>query len=335
MVYRMKTQDRLVEDKCVSKRRLFPHLLLYLAIFAVIFCEVVVGEGDTQISLASEPISKEVNQSENATYTLTVTNLENASNTILLNITLNEAAFGSLSRDTVTLNASESNISYLNVGNPNVGVFNTTVRATLQENNSVFAGVRVVTTVIDSTPPAVANSSAVPKVIPEDTDAESLWGETSNLSVVVTDGSNISSVTINLSAIGGSIKQPMRRIDDSNVWVVTTNASVGSAMFGGCYVPCLLKVNATDVYMNSNTSANIGLVVVKSGDVYPYKGDGEVNFRYDALQLVRYTKNVPGFDKIQENIADVGVRDGKLDFRYDALRLVRHTKKVPSFEILH
>ena len=105
--------------------------------------------GDTHLSLTSEPMSKEVNQSENATYTLTVTNHENASNTILLNITLNEAAFGSLSKDTFTLNASESNISYLTVKDPNVGIFNTSVRATLQGNSSVFAEVRVVTTVID------------------------------------------------------------------------------------------------------------------------------------------------------------------------------------------
>ena len=105
--------------------------------------------GDTHLSLTSEPMSKVVNQSENANYTLTVTNHENASNTILLNITLNEAAFGSLSKDTFTLNASESNISYLTVKDPNVGIFNTSVRATLQGNSSVFAEVRVITTVID------------------------------------------------------------------------------------------------------------------------------------------------------------------------------------------
>jgi len=105
--------------------------------------------GNTHLSLTSEPMSKVLNQSENANYTLTVTNHENATNTILLNITLNEAAFGSLSKDTFTLNASESNISYLTVKDSNVGIFNTSVRATLQGNSSVFAEVRVVTTVID------------------------------------------------------------------------------------------------------------------------------------------------------------------------------------------
>ena len=341
----MKTQDRLVGDKGASKRRLFPHLLLYLAIFAVIFCGVVVGEGDTHISLSSEPMSKEVNQSENATYTLTVTNHENATNTILLNITQNEATFGSLSRDTLTLNASESNISYLKVGDPNVGIFNTIVLATLQGNSSVFAVASVVTTVInstlgshlmDSTQPIVTNLSAEPKIIPEDMDGKPFLGETSNLSVFVTDESNISSVTINLSAIGGSPVQPMGRIGNSNVWAVTTNASVGSAIFEERYVPCLLEVNATDEHLNSNTSANIELVVVKSGDVYnPDTGDGKVNFQTDALHLVRYTTKFPSYDTIQKNVADVGVRDGVLNFRHDALYLVRHTKNFPGCEVLH
>ena len=289
--------------------------------------------GDTHLSLTSEPMSKEVNQSENANYTLTVTNHENASNTILLNITLNEAAFGSLSKDTFTLNASESNISYLTVKDPNVGIFNTSVRATLQGNSSVFAEVRVVTTVIDLTPPAVTNASAEPKIIPKDTDGVPLCGETSNLSVVVTDESNISSVTINLSAIGGSTVQPMRRIMDSNVWVVTTNASVGSAIFEGGYVPSLLEVNATDEHLNSNTAANVELVVVKSGDVHGTNGN--VEFRSDALYLVRYTKKVPFYNTIQENVADVGKRDGVLDFRHDALYLVRHTRNVPGYEVLN
>ncbi len=288
--------------------------------------------GNTHLSLTSEPMSKVVNQSENATYTLTMTNHENATNTILLNITLNEAAFGSLSKDTFTLNASESNISYLTVKDSNVGIFNTSVRAALQGNSSVFAEVRVVTTVIDLTPPAVTNTSAEPKIIPKDTDGVPLWGETSNLSVVVTDGSNISSVTINLSAIGGSTVQPMRRIMDSNVWVVTTNASVGSVIFEGGYVPSLLEVNATDEHRNSNTAANVKLVVVKSGDV---NTDGNVEYRSDALYLVRYTKKVPSYTTIQENVADVGKRDGVLDYQHDALYLVRHTRSVPGYGVLN
>jgi len=288
--------------------------------------------GNTHLSLTSEPMSKVVNQSENATYTLTMTNHENASNTILLNITLNEAAFGSLSKDAFTLNASESNISYLTVKDSNVGIFNTSVRAALQGNSSVFAEVRVVTTVIDLTPPAVTNTSAEPKIIPKDTDGVPLWGETSNLSVVVTDGSNISSVTINLSAIGGSTVQPMRRIMDSNVWVVTTNASVGSVIFEGGYVPSLLEVNATDEHRNSNTAANVKLVVVKSGDV---NTDGNVEYRSDALYLVRYTKKVPSYTTIQENVADVGKRDGVLDYQHDALYLVRHTRSVPGYGVLN
>ena len=90
----------------------------------------------------------EVNQSENATYTLTVRNLGDVEDTIELSITLNEADFAELSADTLTLNANESATAYLNVSDPDVGVYNTTVRATSQGNASVFDEVTVKTTVV-------------------------------------------------------------------------------------------------------------------------------------------------------------------------------------------
>ena len=192
----------------------------------------------------------------------------------------------------------------------------------------------------DNTAPIVEKSYTEPIIIPEDTDGVPLWGEM--VTIDATDGSAISTVTVNLSAMGGS---PITNVSnagnysDGTFWCVfnATNASVGTAEWNatsGTYEPYYLPVNATDIYGNSNTSVSINLIVMKNGDVQPYDGDGEVDFTHDALYLVRHTKGVPGYVDIRDNIADV-TGDGTIDFTHDALYLVRHTKGVPGYEVLH
>jgi hypothetical protein len=126
----------------------------------------------------------------------------------------------------------------------------------------------------DTTPPSVSNPGASHE-IPDDTDRESLWGETVHLNVTVTDDIDVASVTINLSEIGGSAAKPMVNIG-GNTYSTTTNASTGTP-------PKLynLTVNATDVYGNSNTSVVIQLKVMKNGDC---TGNNAVNIG-DALRL--------------------------------------------------
>jgi len=126
----------------------------------------------------------------------------------------------------------------------------------------------------DNSSPIVTNASSSHE-IPDDTDNEPLWGETAQLNVTVTDESNISSVTINLSEIGGSSAKPMLNIG-GNIYSTTTNASAGTP-------PKVynLTVNATDVYGNSNISSTIRLKVMKNGDC---TGNGSVNIG-DALRL--------------------------------------------------
>jgi hypothetical protein len=182
--------------------------------------------------------------------------------------------------------------------------------------------------ITETTPPLVTDPSANPSVIPDDTDDDPRWGETSVLNVTVTDESNIESVTIDLSAIGGSAVQPMTNIV-GDIWSVETNATEGTAP--GTYD---LLINATDEYGNSNTTESISLRVQKNGDVQPYNGDGTVDFMHDGLYLVRHTLNVPGYVDIRDNIADV-TGDGTIDFVHDGLYLVRHTLNVPGYEILH
>ena len=104
----------------------------------------------------------------------------------------------------------------------------------------------------DTTPPVVTNPTATP-------DSISAGGTTgSQLSVTVTDDSEIHSVTINLSAIGGSATTVMSDMGD-NVYSVTTTAAVGTE---GSYN---LPVNATDIYGNSNTDVSIPLTVEPLG----------------------------------------------------------------------
>ena len=115
--------------------------------------------------------------------------------------------------------------------------------------------------------PIVSNPTASHE-IPDDTDNEPLWGETAQLNVTVTDDSEIASVTVNLSEIGGLAAKPLTNIG-GNIWSTTTNASAGTP-------PKIynLTVKATDTFGNSNTSVTIPLRVMKNGDC---NGNGALN----------------------------------------------------------
>jgi len=153
----------------------------------------------------------------------------------------------------------------------------------------------------DTTPPAVSNPTADPEVIPDDTDNNPLWGESSTLTVTVTDESAITSVTIDLSSIGGSAVQAMTDIG-GNIWSVTTNASNGTdGWTGAAYVPYQLQVNATDEHGLSNTAVSIPLTVMKNGDV---SGNGAVTL-YDATYISKWYLGETGFETIIEGVADV------------------------------
>ncbi len=209
---------------------------------------------------------------------------------------------------------------------------NTTNEAKFQSSEDYMAASNAILVVEESEGPAIINASATPQIIPEDTDNVPLWGELSNLSVVVTDVYTITSVTINLSSIGGNTTQTMIP-GGNNVWYYETNASVNSAIFeNGSYVPHQLPVIITDERGYSKETY-IELTVMRNGDVCPYNGDGEVDFMHDTLYLARHTRGVPGYEAIRKNIADV-TGDGEVDFMHDTLYLARHTRGVPGYEAL-
>ena len=183
--------------------------------------------------------------------------------------------------------------------------------------------------VVENTPPGVTNPTANPPSIPEDTDSEPRWGETSQLNVTVTDDCGVASVSINLSSLGGSPDQPMTRIPGTDIWTVTVNASVGTAIYNGSYLPHNLTVYATDIFGNVNASVSIQLTVILNGDV---SENGNVTL-YDAMYLGKHVLDKPGFETMNEGIGEVsGNNEVTL---YDAMYLSKHVLGESGFEILH
>ena len=150
------------------------------------------------------------------------------------------------------------------------------------------------TVVSDTSPPVVTDPSAS-QLIPDDTDGVPLWGETATLNITVTDESDIASVTIDLSAIGGSPVQPMTHIGN-NVWSVTTSASAETPP-----QTYDLTVCATDIHGYTNMSESVELVVMRNGDV---TGDGDVT-PDDVALLENYVTYSGQHTVSSEFVADV------------------------------
>jgi hypothetical protein len=150
---------------------------------------------------------------------------------------------------------------------------------------------------MDSSPPLVTNPASS-QAIPDDTDNDPQWGEIATLNVTVTDDTEVASVTVNLSAIGGSAIQPMSNVA-GNTWSVTTNASAGTPP-----QTYYLQVNATDIYGNSNISVSIPLTVLQNGDI---TGNDLLNIA-DAMLLannVSYPYHDPPYVISSPHAADV------------------------------
>ena len=184
-------------------------------------------------------------------------------------------------------------------------------------------------TIGEATPPLVTSPEATPLCIPEDTDFDPGWGETSQLNITVMDECGVASVTINLSSIGGLPEQPMTRIQDTDIWTVTINVSAGTALlYNETYLPHNLTVHAVDTFGNVNTSVDIPLIIMKNGDV---SENGEVTL-YDAMYLARHTMGKPGFETMNENIGDVSGNSAVT--LYDAMYLAKHVMVESGFDVL-
>ncbi len=171
--------------------------------------------------------------------------------------------------------------------------------------------------------PLVTDPAATPAVIPTDTDGTPGAGETTVLSVAVA-GANIASVTVNLSAIGGSSVTPMTDAGDGT-WTMNATATLSSRFEDGVYLPVLLAVNATDADGLSNTSVSIPLTVVKNGDA---NEDNRVTL-YDAVYTARHLLKSEGYPMTES----VGlVSGGDALSLADAMYLAKHLLGIPGFE---
>ena len=115
----------------------------------------------------------------------------------------------------------------------------------------------------DTEPPLVTDASASRDTILNDNGRARASGtNVTVLNVTATDAdSDVASVTIDLSSIGGSPVQPMEHITGTDVWTVTTNAT------DGVNLTHQLTINATDNEGNYNNTVAIELTVLRRGDV--------------------------------------------------------------------
>ncbi|RXE57121.1 hypothetical protein ABH15_03070 [Methanoculleus taiwanensis] len=178
---------------------------------------------------------------------------------------------------------------------------------------------------VPAAPPVCPSPAASPDTIPTDTDGSAGWGESAALSVNVTGESTITSVTVNLSSIGGSASAAMAA--SGSVWSLSTNATTASPFSGGAYQPVNLTVTATDAGGRTNTTV-IVLTVITNGDV---NEDASVNL-HDAYYLARSVLGVPGYT-MHTNVADVS-GDGAASL-FDAVYLARHILGVTGYGTLH
>ncbi|MFZ2070349.1 MAG: cohesin domain-containing protein [Halobacteriota archaeon] len=165
--------------------------------------------------------------------------------------------------------------SPLNISVETLGTFSNgpIQAANISVNNGTF-------TVLDAIEPSVTNPSAAPDTILNDNGRARTHGTNiSQLNVTVTDNTEVDTVTIDLSPIGGATTAQMTKIPGTDIWTVTVSATAGVNLTHN------LVVNATDVNGDSNTSISIQLTVLRRGDV---DHDNDVDIM-DALYIAKYT----------------------------------------------
>jgi S-layer protein (TIGR01567 family) len=181
----------------------------------------------------------------------------------------------------------------------------------IDEFNNIISG-SVGLKAITSLPIQVMNPSTNPAIILNDNGRPRPPGTNiTRLNVTVTG--NVSSVTIDLSPIGGSAEAPMIKIPGTDIYTITTNATAGINLVNN------LVVNATDTRGNFNNSVSIPLTVSLRGD---FNGDGKIDLK-DLLFLRRHLAGLE--PSINPLVADIqpAEGDGKVDLK-DLLFLRRH-----------
>jgi PKD repeat protein len=135
------------------------------------------------------------------------------------------------------------------------------------------------TAAVPDAPPTVSNPSATPAIILNDNGRPRIPGtNVSQLSVTVTDDTEVDTVTIDLSPIGGSDEAQMTNSPGTDTWTITTNAVEGINLDHD------LIVTATDTSGTSDSSVSIQLAVLRRGDI---DHDNDVDLE-DADAILEY-----------------------------------------------
>ena len=177
--------------------------------------------------------------------------------------------------------------------------------------------------------PEVTNVSATPDTILYDNGRPRTPGTNISLLsayVIDTDGS-ITTVTINLSSIGGSPAHPMEPVSEG-LWEVNITATEVAGALNAPDFTHQLAITATDDDGGINDSVSIELTVLKRGDV---NGDGLVD-KADADYISRYLAGLepeasnPPVVLVGDVIGDAGdpVGNGVVDLM-DALYIAKYT----------
>ena len=180
--------------------------------------------------------------------------------------------------------------------------------------------------IVPNVPPEVTNVSATPDTILYDNGRPRTPGtNTSLLSAHVTDmDGEITTVTINLSSIGGLPAQPMEHVS-GDLWEVTTNAR--EVAINAPDFTHQLTIAATDDNGDINDSVSIELTALKRGDV---TGDGIVD-RMDAEYISRYLVGLEPevLILVGDVVGEAGdpVGDGVVDLM-DALYIAKYTNGI-------
>ncbi|MCK4623961.1 MAG: S8 family serine peptidase [Phycisphaerae bacterium] len=158
--------------------------------------------------------------------------------------------------------------------------------------------------VIDLTAPVIHSATANPGTI------ESNGTDDTLLNVTATDDiSGIASVTVNLTAIGGSQAQEMTNV--SCVWQFTANTTaVGNVT---------LPVNVTDAAGNSNTSATIALAVIPPTVTASVNTTANETTLIDAMDKTGTTIDLVTGRNVTDGVVSVSIAPDASDFGSGAL----------------
>ncbi len=303
------------------------------------------------VDLNVDVIKQTVTPDENAIYVLTVLNSAGQSDSFTLNITINEADTGELSKTFVSLASGASETVHLIVSDSTDGVYNTTIVAVSEGNPSKKDAVTVETTVETEAVTIIAIGDAIASTGGDGDVTPVIINNVVNAGVVRIDMHYDPSVVRVVDVAGGDFDFITSSIDNAAGVVRIGAMQVASSGLNGDVL--LAEVTLQAKGSQGNTSA-LSIDIKELKDATPQCNPihagvedgiftvsclcGDVNedgnvLLDDAMYLVKHCVEEPGFEQINECASDVDC-DGAINMA-DAMYLAKHCVGVQGFETLH